>query len=77
MQNVNLLDKLEDLELYMATSKLSMADEINHLSEEVKFYRHELVNVKLAYTDLQYTLDCNRSNVGGTSGMLKGLFNKH
>jgi hypothetical protein len=49
---VNLLDKLEDLELYMATSKLSMADEINHLSEEVKFYRHELVNVKLAYTDL-------------------------
>ncbi len=57
MQNVNLLDQIEDMEEYMASSKMTMADEINHLSEEVKYYRKEIVSLKLSVTELDYQLD--------------------
>lgn len=39
MENVDLRDKLDDLTNYVASSKWLMAEEINHLSEELKQYR--------------------------------------
>lgn len=41
----------------MASSKMTMADEINHLSEEVKYYRKEIVTLKLNVAELDYQLD--------------------
>ncbi len=39
MQNVNLKDQIDDITLYMTESKLVMADEINHLSDELNYYK--------------------------------------
>ena len=57
MENVDLRDKLDDLTYYVASSKWLMAEEINHLSEELKVYRQALMVEKVLVTRLQYQLD--------------------
>ena len=50
-----------------------MADEINFMSEEVKFYRDSLVQTKLIITEFQY--NNNKKEIKINNDKINALFN--